>query len=229
MKRRSFLVVENDEVLRDLYRFLIDSNYDDSCIDCTANGSEALEKAAERDYTVILSDIEMPVMNGIEFHKKLKELHPHLAERVAYISAHLYNPYFAYIIDENLPYLAKPFVKKDFYVMIDGVIEKVEKNGAAEHALEGKRRHVRFKTNSKCILEPFGDDQIEEDERTAHSIVGETIDYSEGGLGVVYRGDKISEDITLNVIVESLNIFDRKAKIVWSTPNGSCKAGLQWL
>ncbi len=42
------------------------------------NGQEAVEKVEEEDYDLILMDINMPVMNGIEATRLIKAKHPSL-------------------------------------------------------------------------------------------------------------------------------------------------------
>ena len=41
-------------------------------IDFAENGKEAFEKACAKDYDLILMDVHMPVLNGIESSKKIK-------------------------------------------------------------------------------------------------------------------------------------------------------------
>jgi CheY-like chemotaxis protein len=42
--------------------------------DVASNGQESLDRSKERHYDYILMDIEMPIMNGIEACKKLREM-----------------------------------------------------------------------------------------------------------------------------------------------------------
>jgi len=47
--------------------------------DCVGvySGTEAINKARETDFDVILMDIRMPVINGIEAHREIKKIRPH--------------------------------------------------------------------------------------------------------------------------------------------------------
>jgi CheY-like chemotaxis protein len=63
--RRPVLVVDDDESIREsVAMFLIDEGYP---VAVAGDGDEALERVAERSPALILLDIRMPRMNGIEF------------------------------------------------------------------------------------------------------------------------------------------------------------------
>jgi len=56
-------------------------------VDTAEDGAVALRKASGRHYDVILSDIDMPVMNGIEFSLRLSEVIPEVARRFVFYTA----------------------------------------------------------------------------------------------------------------------------------------------
>lgn len=118
----NFLIVDDEKRLAKSYELLIKSIYKNVHISYASNGKEALEIVHTRDYTVIISDINMPVMNGIEFHKKLKEDHPHLATRVAFISGRVHSSHSSYINEEKCLCLPKPFEPEAFYKLIDHLL-----------------------------------------------------------------------------------------------------------
>ena len=68
---KHLLIVEVDAFISDMYaRALIKSGYK---VDFAKNGKEGLEKAQSGDYQLILLDIMMPEMTGIEFLRAFKE------------------------------------------------------------------------------------------------------------------------------------------------------------
>ena len=87
-----------------------------------------------------------------------------------------------------------------------------------------KRQHVRTKEKKNCILRlaclnPGG----------SEAIFVETLDYSKGGLGIIYDGEKLSVGNRLFVYVETLNVSSKEAEVVWLKQlNGDCAAGLRW-
>lgn len=64
---KKILVVDDDQYIRELYEELLkDYGYS---VDSATNGSEGLEKIQKNTYDLILLDIMMPKMDGIEVLK----------------------------------------------------------------------------------------------------------------------------------------------------------------
>lgn len=75
-KQINALVVDDEEVMRSLFTDLLtERGYK---VTTAKNGREAVEKIKETDYTVVFIDIHMPVMNGVEALKEIKEIAPQL-------------------------------------------------------------------------------------------------------------------------------------------------------
>jgi len=71
---KKILVVDDDSLLRDfLSETLNRSGY---WVDLASSGEEALEKIRSEDYDVILSDVRMPNMDGMELLKTTKDFLP---------------------------------------------------------------------------------------------------------------------------------------------------------
>ncbi len=80
----------------------------------TVEGSDtpedALEKLGRNDFDVVLLDIRMPSMSGMEMYNKLSILWPHLAKRVIFITGDAFDPNTrVYLGSHRIPYLVKPF------------------------------------------------------------------------------------------------------------------------
>ena len=71
---KSILIVDDTPVIREfLQEFFIDSGFD---ADIARNGREGLELALIKDYSLILSDVHMPEMSGMEMIAKLRMSRP---------------------------------------------------------------------------------------------------------------------------------------------------------
>jgi len=72
---KSNIIIVDDEksILSSLKRELIDEPYD---LFFASNGQEALKILSERPFKVILSDVNMPGMDGFELLEKVKKLYP---------------------------------------------------------------------------------------------------------------------------------------------------------
>jgi len=72
MKKISILLVDDHELFRKGIKSLIENESDLEVIGMASNGKEALNKLEQISPDIILLDISMPVMTGIELAKKLK-------------------------------------------------------------------------------------------------------------------------------------------------------------
>lgn len=73
MKKKA-LVIDDDLATLDLMRFQLESeNFE---VETAANGIKGLEYVEEDEFDIILTDLNMPNINGIEFVKKCKEIAP---------------------------------------------------------------------------------------------------------------------------------------------------------
>ena len=68
----SILIVDDEESVRDsLYNWFIEDGYE---VDVAASAKEGLSKLESRDFNIILADIKMPGMDGLEMHRRIKAL-----------------------------------------------------------------------------------------------------------------------------------------------------------
>ena len=222
---RSFLIVDDDPRFLQLYKILLNHKYGEIAVDMAENGAEALKLAARTEPDVILSDVEMPSMNGIEFYGSLKEMSPLLAGRIALISASVTDKLENFIESEKVPFLAKPFPTQDFFRLVDEMLERSAERLLNENAYPCKRSHLRMRLVERCLLKP---------EKAAQPDVAvlesRTLDYSKGGISVEYSGDELDKGELASVVVDALDICEKIARVVWSKKVGDLnRSGLCWL
>ncbi|MEQ8473246.1 MAG: response regulator transcription factor [Marinoscillum sp.] len=71
--RKRILLVEDHKIVRDAMRFYFDSDGDFIIADEAKNGEEALELLDKNQYDILVTDINMPKMDGMELVRQLRE------------------------------------------------------------------------------------------------------------------------------------------------------------
>lgn len=77
-------------------------------VDTAANGKEALGKAGSRHYDVIISDIQMPVMDGLAFFRAAVSADPDVSKRFIFCSGAIGERERAFFREHGLAYFDKP-------------------------------------------------------------------------------------------------------------------------
>jgi len=116
------LLVDDSSLIHQMYRLVL-SRYNCDLVDAM-NGQEALDKLAEdKDIQLILLDINMPVMNGVQFLEKASALG--IASRIPIIVISTEGKEEDTIRCLKMgakAYLRKPFNPSDLHGLIDKII-----------------------------------------------------------------------------------------------------------
>lgn len=136
--RNRILVVEDEDALREIVRVLLEERgYD--CAEAP-NALEALSllEAEPQAYQLVLSDIMMPGMNGLEFLERVRGRYPDLP--VLMLSAlHDIRIALNAIRAGAYDYVVKPFEKDQLYVAVERALERrrlIEENRRYQLHLE---------------------------------------------------------------------------------------------
>lgn len=106
------------------------------------NGAEALESIAETQPDLVISDIRMPKMDGIELVRNLKELHRHI--RVIMLTGHKEFDYAKKGIEYGVSdYILKPVNHGDLRAAILNAVSKIEAERERASEYEKIKRLLR--------------------------------------------------------------------------------------
>ena len=118
---KKILVIDDEELVAEsLKKFLKREGYD---VNIAKSGIEAMERIKKTDFNLIVSDIRMPDMNGIEIIKEIRE---YLRQNEKQSIPEIFIT--GYASKENLKeaeelnvvdYIYKPFNIKEFLVIIN--------------------------------------------------------------------------------------------------------------
>ena len=111
------LITDDHSIIRDGLRSMLDNHADITVVAQASNGSEAIEYLKKHAVDIVLMDISMPVMNGIEATKIITRQFP--LTHVIALSIHEENEYLRYMINEG----ARGYLSKD--VARDELIEAI--------------------------------------------------------------------------------------------------------
>ena len=130
-KKRKILLVEDETVVREALRdWLTEDGY---VVDVAEDGEEALEKIKKEEFGVIVLDLRLPGIDGLQVFEEAKELKPETKGVIitAYPSKETREKAQRLGL---LDYLAKPFKAKDVEKIISGALgELEEKKIGKEH------------------------------------------------------------------------------------------------
>jgi two-component system chemotaxis response regulator CheY len=101
----NLLVVDDDPSIAALLVSVLEN---EGIVDHAVNGDNALKKLQGRYYAAIISDLDMPVMNGIEFYKQAIEIYPNMKERFIFFTSSFDQDILSFFRQNNLRYLQKP-------------------------------------------------------------------------------------------------------------------------
>ena len=119
------LIVDDNPYMIDYYEKILSGTY--NC-EFAFNGREGLEKLRDKKFDLIISDIMMPEMNGIEFRKEMKKYSETENTPFILVTALGYeeNKVEAFNIGVD-DYIVKPFSKNELIARINCLLENKEK------------------------------------------------------------------------------------------------------
>ncbi len=123
MEQHTILVVDDELLIRDLlYDFFNSQGWD---IKVAENGERALEIVESEKIDLILTDLKMPIMDGMELTKQIKENHPDLPVIVmtGYPSV---DSAVEALRNKVADYIVKPFNINQLYKVVESEVSNKE-------------------------------------------------------------------------------------------------------
>ena len=115
------LIVEDDESVAGLLKAVLKHEGD---VEIARNGLKALKKVGDGYFDVIISDIGMPGMDGIEFYKKAAEKEPGIGDRFLFITGLPADDYGPFFRQNKLRFLPKPVQIKGIKRNVDEILNR---------------------------------------------------------------------------------------------------------
>jgi PAS domain S-box-containing protein len=132
MESLKLLYVEDEPVIRELLHEMLQQHYS---IDTAENGMIGLDLFSKTRPDIVLSDVTMPEMNGLEMSRQMKQMRPDVP--IILMTAHHESEFMGEAIDIGIDaYLIKPI---DFSKLLR-LLEKFSKNVQAQKKLVHERK-----------------------------------------------------------------------------------------
>ena len=119
----NILVVDDELSLRDSLKEWLEE--EDFSVDMAVSGADALEKLSQKTYQLMLTDIKMPKMSGVDLLKQAKSAHPDLSVVMMTAYATVETAVEAMKIGA-LDYLIKPFDPDTLVPMVIRIFQDIE-------------------------------------------------------------------------------------------------------
>jgi len=140
----SILIVDDEESVRDsLLNWFIEDGYS---VECAENAKKALQLLEVRDFDIILADIKMPGMDGMEMHRRIKALNRDSIVIIMTAFASVDTAVQA-LKDGAFDYVTKPFDPDDLSHLI--------RNAAAQIALKGENEALKSRVTTLEAIDDF--------------------------------------------------------------------------
>jgi CheY-like chemotaxis protein len=88
-RRAKILVIDDEPIMSAAIRRTLHNEHD---VTVAASGREALELISKADFDLILSDVLMPEISGIDLYELLRVTHPSTSERMVFITGGAFTP-----------------------------------------------------------------------------------------------------------------------------------------
>ena len=143
MKRIRILLADDHAVVRQGFKMILDAQADMETVGEAANGREAVELAEQLRPDVVVMDVAMPELNGIEATRRVADVSPR--SRVLALSMHKDSVYVREILRAGARgYLLKDSISSDLLAAVRAIArgEGYLSPGVSDAVLNDYRRHV---------------------------------------------------------------------------------------
>lgn len=107
------LIVDDTEEFAKLLKMMLDGQ---GQVDLAFNGIEGLQKLDEQDYDLIVTDVEMPVMDGLSFYLRVTQAHPSTKGKFLFMTGDASPERLAFFEKHGIQHLIKPASGKEIRI-----------------------------------------------------------------------------------------------------------------
>jgi CheY-like chemotaxis protein len=124
--KEQILVIDDDMPIAEFLRKLFS---DVGQVETAVNGREGLAKVKEKYFDVIISDLQMPVMDGIEFYHEASAIDPQIGQRILFFTGLLKQEPADFFRAKQLRYLIKPAPIREIVKKVAEIMPAADREG----------------------------------------------------------------------------------------------------
>ncbi len=121
--RKRILVVDDEKAVAELIRRVLQShNY---IVDTTLDGEAAIGLIEANCYDLVVADLKMPGVGGMELFQHFNRIDPEIARRIVFLSGDVINPHtLTFLRDTQSLYLTKPCTIEELLGFVKAALER---------------------------------------------------------------------------------------------------------
>ena len=208
MKPTRILLVDDHAVVRQGFKMILDAQSDMEIVGEAANGREAVELAADLHPEIVVMDVAMPELNGIEATRRVIAADPHI--RVIALSMHKDSVY----VHEILRAGARGYLLKDSGA--DDLVKAIRAVARGESYLSPAVSNAVLDDYRKHVTNPI--DLLTSREREVLQMLAEGKTNKE--IAVVLNLSVYTVDAHRGRIMEKLNLHSINELVRFALRNG---------
>jgi DNA-binding NarL/FixJ family response regulator len=208
MKRTRILLVDDHAVVRQGFKMILGAQADMEVAGEAANGREAVELAAQLNPDIVVMDVAMPELNGIEATRRLLAANPHI--RVIALSMHKDSVYVREILRAG----ARGYLLKDSGA--DDLVKAIRAVAGGESYLSPAVSNAVLDDYRKHVTNPI--DLLTSREREVLQMLAEGKTNKE--IAVVLNLSVYTVDAHRGRIMEKLNLHSINELVRFALRNG---------
>ena len=122
--KEQILIIDDELPISEFLRKLFS---DIGQVETAANGRDGLAKVKEKYFDVIISDVKMPVMDGIEFYQAAAAIDPQIGQRIVFFTGTPDQAHIEFFRAKQLRYLIKPAPIREIVRKVAEIMPKADR------------------------------------------------------------------------------------------------------
>lgn len=214
------MIAEDQQLIRESLKIILDTQKDYEVVASVENGEQVLKELEKQCVDIILMDIRMPVMDGVECTKRVKELFP--AVQVLILTTFAEDE----LITQALSNGASGYLLKGASLMeLQQAIQTVYEGGSILDPEVASRMvniiQKKAQNNARLVSELCSEvttDVLTSREWDIIQLISDGLSNKEIAMKLIFTEGTIRNNIS--VILEKLHLRDRTQLAIWYLHNG---------